>query len=42
MTIAPPAAATTTRASLGRTAALLIAGAVVVNVAFLGLGTAFD
>lgn len=31
-----------TGAALGRTAALLIAGAVVVNVAFLGLGTAFD
>lgn len=42
MTTAPPAAPTATRAALGRTAALLIAGAVVVNVAFLGLGTAFD
>lgn len=31
-----------TGVALGRTAALLIAGAVVVNVAFLGLGTAFD
>lgn len=30
------------RPAAGRTAALLVAGAVLVNVAFLGLGTAFD
>lgn len=31
-----------TRAAFGRTAALLVAGAVAVNAAFLGLGKAFD
>lgn len=42
MTLTDHPARIHTRAALGRTAALLIAGAVVVNVAFLGLGNAFD
>ena len=42
MTTMSAASPRSTRAELGRTATLLIAGAVLVNVAFLGLGTAFD
>ena len=42
MTAAYSATRIPTGAALGRTAALLIAGAVLVNVAFLGPGIAFD
>lgn len=42
MTLTDRPAAMPTRATLGRTAVLLIAGAVLVNLAFLGLGSVFD
>ncbi len=42
MTLEARVPRTPTRAALGGTAALLIAGAVVVNVAFAGLGRVFD
>ncbi len=42
MTVTTPTTRTPAGAALGRTAALLVAGAVLVNLAFLGLATAFD
>ncbi len=42
MTLEDQVSRTPTRAALGGTAVLLIAGAVVVNVAFVGLGRVFD